>query len=204
MRYDQIGIRLKQKLAGATYGDPTRVYGAADFEAISLGGKPVDVPAIYVIPEDTTYENETDDKGSFSAMTMIERVSIVVVLSSQVDTKGEDPIFLIHDIRQDILGAIFGFNPSINSDQIDGIPYGYQSGELRPSHDDELTHNDEWYQHRFEYYAMAQINSECQGTGGTNPDPEHFDPLEHINAKIEPSTISPDLQPAKEANITFP
>lgn len=204
MRFDQIGIRLKQKLAGATYGDPTRVYGAADFEAVATMSKPVDVPAIFVIPEDTTYVNETDDRGYFTAMTMNENVVIAVILSSQLDTKGEDPIFMIHDVRKDIMKALLGFNPSIHSEQVDGIPYGYQSGELRPRFDDTFSHNGEWYIHRFEYYATAQINSECQGVGGTNPDPEFFSPLKHINAKITPSTISVDLQPAKEANINYP
>ena len=189
MKVSQLIQRLRTKLASATYGTPARVAGAGDFNQV-LEGSRFTAPMLFVTLGNTDVRNKSEPSSNLMITEITERINLIAVLSSKPDTTGHDPQSLVHDVRLDILKAIYGWNPSI-ADERDLNTYGYATKELTYASDTFLQMHNEWYAHQFEFNLVSDLNQGEQGIGCVMPEDEAV-ALENIHANVTPVDVNPD------------
>lgn len=199
MKVSHLIQRLRTKLSSATYGNPARVAGASDWNAI-LNGSNFIAPSLFVVLDNTVVRNKTDSTSNVQIQELTERLNLIVVLSSKPDTLGKDPQSLVHDVRLDILKAIYGLSPYI-MDNRNNITYGYQARSFTYSGDRFIQMHNEWYAHEFNFDLVSVIDSQCLGIGAVDPQDEAV-ALNLIHADVEPVEVSASEQPAIEINAS--
>lgn len=197
MKINHLIVRLRTKLSSATYGTPARIAGASDYDAVLKGSK-FTAPMAFVVLDNTVVRNKTESGSNIQIQEITERINIIVALNSKPDTLGKDPQSLVHDIRLDILKALYGLHPFIMDNRA-SLDYGYCTKSFTYAGDRFLQMHNEWYAHQFDFDLVSDINQDEQGIGCVDPEDEGV-PLELIHADVEPSVITPTEQPAIEIN----
>lgn len=189
MKVSQLIQRLRTKLSSATYGTPARIAGASDFNAI-LNGSKFTAPMLFVTLGNTIVRTKSEAGANIAQQEINERINLIVLLSSKADTLGHDPQSLVHDVRLDILSALYGWNPSI-ADGRDSNTYGYCTKEFTYASDTFLQMHNEWYAHQFEFNLVSDLNQDEHGIGCVMPEDEGI-PLTDIHANVTPVDVNPE------------
>lgn len=99
-----------------------RIAGAAEYAALKSATNLI-VPAAYVIPLDDGAEANKSQTGY--RQTINDSFAVVVVLSNQVDERGQTAYDNLHALRQELWLALLGWKPDTDYDRIE-----YQGAEL--------------------------------------------------------------------------
>ena len=188
--------------AGGTYNDAgqaTRVSSAADVDTFLQGQTKFKVPFIMCTLGNETVEN-TKHSGAAVSCELVERLDIYVALNAKTDKVGKDAADQVHQVRNDLLSCLYGWNPSRAAECADPpVPFGYCSKLLEYVGHSYYTDTREFIVWEFSFELRSTITNQGQGFGTENP--IATEPLERIYADFNPTEVTASENPFPQARV---